>query len=281
MKKILTILAALALIPALLGCSINITIGHHGSGDAPSGTVEYVPDNGYTAGGTKVLQRDGFRSIDIEWINGSVTIEMYDEEHVGIEEALADGGAVSTPLEWRVHEGTLDIRSQPRLVDLMEEKHLTVRLPRSIVLHELDIETVSADVTAVLPEDDILELDEFDVSTVSGTVTADDVRAAEVSISSTSGALNGSVSAQELDVSTVSGTVEVTLMTLPVEVDVESTSGNVTLHIPGAVMPTAPLAVSFTGTSGKLVCDAAHTLVRDGSWEFKTVSGNVSILEAS
>ena len=39
-----------------------------------------------------MVQLNGFRSIDIVWISGSVTVELYDGEGIELKEAMADGG---------------------------------------------------------------------------------------------------------------------------------------------------------------------------------------------
>lgn len=129
-------------------------------------------------------------------------------------------------------DSTLDIVSQPKLLSVSEEKHLTVKLPRSMVLHELDVETVSAAVSVDLTDEDTLTLNELDVTSVSGTVYVNAANAGEISLSTTSGAISGSVRTQNLEADSVSGSVELTLDVLPTELDMETSSGPVTLTLP-------------------------------------------------
>lgn len=277
MKKLIALLLVLGGLLALVACSFPVRYEDGGDGGKDENPV-VQPDNGYTLGSTDVVQLNGFRSIDIVWISGSVTVELYDGEGIELKEALADGGAVSVPMEWRVDEddGTLDIVSQPKLLSVSEEKHLTVKLPRSMVLHELDVETVSAAVSVDLTDEDTLTLNDLDVTSVSGAVYVNAANAGEISLSTTSGAISGSVRTQNLEADSVSGSVELTLDVLPTELDMETSSGPVTLTLPAG--DTAPsLFVEFRTTSGQFASDVPVTHMKDAPWELQTVSGSVTI----
>ena len=277
MKKLIALLLVLGGLLALVACGFPVRYKDGGDGGKDENPV-VQPDNGYTLGSTDVVQLNGFRSIDIEWISGSVTVELYDGEGIELKEALADGGAVSVPMEWRVDEddSTLDILSQPKLLSVSEEKHLTVKLPRSMVLHELDVETVSAAVSVDLTDEDTLTLNELDVTSISGTVYVNAANAGEISLSTTSGAISGSVRTQNLEADSISGSVELTLDVLPTELDMETSSGPVTLTLPAG--NTAPsLFVEFRTTSGQFTSDVPVTHMKDAPWELKTVSGDVTI----
>ena len=277
MKKLIALLLVLGGLLTLVACGFPVRY-KPGSDGGKDETPVVQPDSGYTLGGTDVVQLNGFRSIDIEWISGSVTVELYDGEGIELKESLADGGAVSVPMEWRVDEddSTLDILSQPKLLSVSEEKHLTVKLPRSMILHELDVETVSAAVSVDLTDEDTLTLDELDITSVSGTVHVNATNAGEISLSTTSGTISGSVRTQNLEADSISGSVELTLDVLPTELDMETTSGPITLTIPAG--DTAPsLFVEFRTTSGKFSSDVPVTHLKDALWELKTVSGDVTI----
>lgn len=277
MKKLIALLLVLGGLLALAACSFPVRYEDGGDGGKDENPI-VQPDNGYTLGSTDVVQLNGFRSIDIVWISGSVTVELYDGEGIELKETLADGGAVSVPMEWRVDEddSTLDIVSQPKLLSVSEEKHLTVKLPRSMVLHELDVETVSAAVSVDLTDEDTLTLNELDVTSVSGTVFVNAANAGEISLSTTSGAISGSVRTQNLEADSVSGSVELTLDVLPTELDMETSSGPVTLTLPAG--DTAPsLFVEFRTTSGQFASDVPVTHMKDAPWELQTVNGSVTI----
>ena len=159
---------------------------------------------------------------------------------------------------------------------MSEEKYLTIKLPRSMVLHELDIDTVSAAVSVDLTDEDTLTLDELDVTSVSGAVSVNAANAASISLSTTSGVISGSVRTQELEADSVSGGVDLTLDVLPTELDIETSSGPVTLTIPSGTAVSS-LPVELRTTSGQFSSDIPVTHTKDAPWEFQTVSGDVTI----
>ena len=273
------------LIPGLvlLLCAMAVLAGcgqQHTNGTQTDSQAGYTPDTGYTAGATTVTQLNGFRSIDIEWVNGQVNVELYDGEGIELTDTLTDGSAVTQPMQWRMDEddSTLDIRSQPKLVSLNEEKILTVRLPRNIVLYELDIDAVSASVSVALTDEDTLSLSELDVTSVSGAINVYAANAGEISLSTTSSDISGSVRTQQLEADSVSGSIDLTLDTTPAEVEAETTSGNITLRLRSHDTLPSPLPVEFKTTSGKLSGDVTFTTVKDAAWKLQTVSGNADLL---
>ena len=275
MKKGIALLLALVTALALTACG-QTKPNDDAAVDAPDQQTE--PDAGYTAGSGEIVQVDGFREIDIQWVAGKVVVERYDGKVTELSETQMDGSPVSLKMEWRLNEdaGKLEIRSQPVQANTDEEKLLTVRLPKDAVLYELDIGTVSADVDV---QASFAQLTELEITTVSGSVTAADVTADEVSLSSTSGALSGVYQARELDVDTVSGDMTLTLPNVPQELDAETTSGNVALTL--TAQPTVPVALRFQTVSGVFQSDIESTANAANVWEFQTVSGNVSVSAAA
>ncbi len=271
-KKGIALLLALVMALALAACTQTPPPSRTDGEDS----VE--PDEGYSAGNVDIVQLNGFRSINIDWTSGFVTVELYDGQGIELSETMMDDGDVSLKMEWRVNEddSTLDIRSQPQLLSVSEEKHLMLKLPRSMVLHELDIDTVSAAVSVDLTDEDTLTLDELDVTSVSGAVSVNAANAASISLSTTSGAISGSVRTQELETDSVSGNVDLTLDILPTELDIETSSGPVTLAIPTG-KTTSVLSVELRTTSGQFSSDVPVTHTKDAPWEFQTVSGDVTI----
>ena len=274
MRKTLWSALALVMVLTLAGCGEQ---SHTDGSGTDSAT--YTPDAGYTLGNTDVVQLNGFRAIDIEWVSGQVNVELYDGEGIQLSETLADGSDVNLPMEWQVNEdkGVLDICSQPQLMSATEEKILTVQLPRSMVLYELGIETVSAGVSVDLTDEDTLSLSELDVTSVSGAVSVYAANAGEIALSTTSGAIEGSVRTQKLETDSVSGGIDLTLDTLPTELDAETTDGNIVMQLRDLSTLPSPLPVEFKTTSGKLSSDVTLTTVQDAAWEFQTVSGNVNL----
>lgn len=275
MRKTLWSALALAAILILAGCGEQ---SHTDGSGTDSAT--YTPDAGYTLGNTDVVQLNGFRAIDIEWVSGQVNVELYDGEGIQLSETMMDGSDAALKMEWQVNEdkGTLDIRSQPQLMSATEEKRLVVRLPRSLVLHELDIKTVSAGVSVDLTDEDTLTLQELDVTSVSGEISVYAANAGEISLSTTSGSISGSVRTQKLEADSVSGSIDLALDIMPTELEAETSSGSIVMQLCDLSTLPSPLPVEFKTTSGKLSSDVTFTTVEDAAWEFQTVSGNVKLL---
>ena len=221
MKKGMACLLALVMALALTACTRTAQPQNGGDAAPTDPTVPAEPDAGYNTGAGEVVQIKGFRSINIEWVSGAVNVELYDGEGIQLSETMLDGGDVALKMEWRVDEddNTLDIRSQPLTVSASQKKQLTVKLPRSTVLHELNIDAVSADVSVDLTEEDTLTLTELDVSSVSGTVSVHAANAGEISLETTSGAITGSVRTDKLEADSVSGSIDLALETQPKELE--------------------------------------------------------------
>ena len=266
--------ALLCAMAVLSGC------GHPQAQQTQNGGQDGAQDAGYNAGNGDVVQLNGFREIDIEWISGQVDVVLYDGEGIELSETLMDGSAVSLKMEWQVNEdeGTLDIRSQPQLMSATEEKYLVVKLPRSLVLHGLDIETVSAGVLVDLTDRDTLTLQELDVTSVSGAISVYAANAGEISLSTTSGSVGGSVRTEKLEAESGSGSINLMLDTTPTEVEAENGSGSVVLRLRDRSSVPSPLPVTFRTVSGKLSGNVDFQTTEHALWEFETGSGNVELL---
>ena len=275
MRKTLWTALALVMVLTLAGCGEQ-----HRTDNGGTDSATYTPDAGYTLGNTDVVQLNGFRAIDIEWVSGQVNVELYDGEGIQLSETMMDGSDAALKMEWQVNEdkGTLDIRSQPQLMSATEEKRLVVRLPRSLVLHGLDIKTVSAGVSVDLTDEDTLTLQELDVTSVSGEISVYAANAGEISLSTTSGSISGSVRTQKLEADSVSGSIDLALDIMPTDLEAETSSGSIVMQLCDLSTLPSPLPVEFKTTSGKLSSDVTFTTVEDAAWEFQTVSGNVELL---
>lgn len=275
MRKTLWSALALVMVLTLAGCGEQ-----HRTDNGGTDSATYTPDAGYTLGNTDVVQLNGFRAIDIEWVSGQVNVELYDGEGIQLSETMMDGSDAALKMEWQVNEdkGTLDIRSQPQLMSATEEKRLVVRLPRSLVLHGLNIKTVSAGVSVDLTDEDTLTLQELDVTSVSGEISVYAANAGEISLSTTSGSISGSVRTQKLEADSVSGSIDLALDIMPTELEAETSNGSIVMQLCDLSTLPSPLPVEFKTTSGKLSSDVTFTAVEDAAWEFQTVSGNVELL---
>ena len=115
------------------------------------------------------------------------------------------------------------------------------------------------------------------MTSVSGAISVYAANAGEIALSTTSGAIEGSVRTQKLEADSVSGGIDLTLDTLPAELDAETTDGNIVMQLRDLSTLPSPLPVEFKTTSGTLSSDVTLTTVKDAAWEFQTVSGNVNL----
>ena len=255
-------------------------------------------------------------NLDISWLGGSVDIQPDDTaDAITLVEQSERPLAENEIMTLRVDSGTLRIGFMEK-THFDGEKYLTVRVPASMVesgqLEEIDVEAASALVNVACGA-----AQEIDVSTMSGGVSIN-AESAELSVETTSGYVNisggywrkadistvsGAVdftgTAKDLSLSTTSGTVtadadfykldfaavsgDLTLtMQRSAEVDAETTSGSVTIHLPPSAYG---FTLDFDSVSGKPEI-AFNANGGDGHWTYgdkastltvDTVSGNLTL----
>ena len=261
-------------------------------------TFTYAGSDRYTAGGAEI-SADGLEKREIDWLAGSVTVELWDGDTVSISEQGADMEE-ARQLHWLLDGKTLYVRycAAGQFRDL-PAKDLLVRLPRDTRLEKLTVSGTSADagiegiaVGQLKFDSTSGDLDvQADCETLSADTTSGGVRftgtAEQVEFDSTSGGLDiiGTV-LKELSVSTVSGTANLELDATPEEISFDSTSGSANLTLPGERSFEAELDT----VSGSFRCDYPTTTKGKGTWvydagnrkspaelDFDTVSGSVNI----
>lgn len=179
----------------------------------------------YNIGGASLEQT--VRDIEVDWSAGEVNIEYYDGTAIEFSETANRTLSDSTSLCYYTQGDTLHIRfmtGEKHFWDNLS-KTLTLRLPRSLVLDDLDVETASADVKA-----DALYAREVDIETSSGTVQ---VKADGITGSFSAQSASGAVTAEltglrEIDIETSSGSIQLTAPGTLDKADLETTSGSIT-----------------------------------------------------
>lgn len=254
--------------------------------------------------------------LDISWLGGSVDIQPDDTVDVI---TLVDQS--ERPLAEN-EKMTLSVDSGTLRVGFMEKKHfdgekyLTVRVPASMVesgqLEEIDVEAMSALVNVACgaaQEIDVSTMsggvcigadceklsvettsgyvnisggywNEADITTVSGAVDFTGT-ARDLSFETTSGTVTADAGFYQLDFSAVSGSLNLT-MQRAAEVDAETVSGGVTIHMPPS---SYGFALDFESVSGTPEI-AFNANGGDGHWTYgdkasalniDTVSGNLNL----
>lgn len=280
-------------------------------------TKEYKDlKNPYSADGIYSIQADNLKELTIDWIGGSVIVELTDNDILQIRETSSTTISEKYALRYGVSGGKLRIQAcQKNFIGKLPKKDLVVSLPRSLsdALHECKIDTVSASIAA-----EGLRLDELEINTVSGKVELSGMIAEEAGIDTVSGPVylldsqtkslridsvsgkikvNGdakkiktsSVSGpiecnldgcKEIRANSVSGEVALILTKTPKTLKVDTTSGEVRIALPSD----ASCAIHMDTMSGKLYLNdeavgAKQLTLGEGTAEFDidTMSGNVFI----
>lgn len=273
--------------------------------------------NSYSADGVYTVSMKDLKELNIDWISGSVTVELTDGEAVRFVETAEKAIQEKDALRFGESNGTLRIQAcRKGYIGKLPEKHLTVYLPRSLAngLSELEIDTVSAAVSA-----GDLKLSELEIDTVSGQVKLTKLDAEEVQVDSVSGAVSvldcaldslridtvsgkttvsgsvqtlkastvsGSVTLDPLTcgrikVNTMSGAITMTLTQTPRELQVDTTSGKTQIALP----TDAACSIQLDSMSGKLylngevVSTRQITLGEGGpSFDIDSMSGSVYVI---
>lgn len=106
----------------------------------------YEDDWQYTPGAT-TLEGVQVWEMEINWLDGAVTVEPYEGDAIVLEETGA-GSQLEDQLHWKLEEGELTVEygASKRLSMGGDGKQLRVLVPQDLVLGELVIDTVSATV---------------------------------------------------------------------------------------------------------------------------------------
>jgi len=286
-----------------------------------SGSYLSYDDSRYKVVSKAVVETANLDSIEIDWLSGSVEVVMHDGDSVEFEEFSAQEVLPDHQMRFAVEEGILKIRfarSGIRLISPLNSfgKTLILRIPRSLALEKLSVNTVSARV-----EDTGAGANKYSIKTVSGAVTISDVDAGNMNLNTTSGRISVSsasavtisagstsgrvdlsgVAAQEIGIDTVSGRIEVggefeglsigttsgsvdvNSREMPQRISISSVSGSITLRLP----ENDGFEISYSSISGSFNCDfdvkhSNRTATHKGGGSnirLKTVSGSMRVRE--
>lgn len=253
-KLLLPLIFACIFSLSLCGCGLNANT--------------YADAASYTAGDGQIAQDwASVTEIDIKWIAGDVRVAYADTDEIAFSETAGQALSDEETMRWWKDGRTLKIHfaKSGYRTDNVPQKSLLVTLPKAAKLNELEIESVSADVSVA--EIAVVNLD---VETVSGDV-----------------ALSAAISGKA-DIATVSGELAATLRTLPVEFDIDTVSGDSVLSLPAEAAFTAELET----VSGNFFCEFSEPVktgkkytvnqtgtMTPGRIDAETVSGSLEILK--
>lgn len=217
------------------------------------------------------------REIEVDWLGGSVMVVLTDDNSLSFAEMAYQDVPEEQRLSYALDGDTLkiDFCRSGHLLSSSPEKQLVLSIPRSLTLEKFEADTTAAAVNVTG-----LHTQTVDISTVSGGVDLA-AEAYEIDISTTGGCAAVDADFYQLDFSAVSGSLTLT-MQRAAEVDAETVSGGVTIHLPPSsygfaldfetVSGTPEIAFDANGGDGHWTYgDKASTLTVD------TVSGNLSL----
>lgn len=217
------------------------------------------------------------REIEVDWLGGSVMVVLTDDDRLSFAEMAYQDMPEEQRLSYALDGDTLkiDFCRSGHLLSSSPEKQLVLSIPRGLTLEKFEADTTAAAVNVTG-----LHTQTVDISTVSGGVDLA-AEAYEIDISTTGGCAAVDADFYQLDFSTVSGSLTLT-MQRAAEVDAETVSGGVTIHLPPS---SYGFALDFETVSGtpEIAFDANGG---DGHWTYgdkastlniDTVSGNLSL----
>lgn len=249
--------------------------------DASSATYTFCTQAGDSATGyvseTFSVEPARVREIEVDWLGGSVMVILTDDDSLSFAEMAYQDVPEEQRLSYALDGDTLkiDFCRSGHLLSSSPEKQLVLSIPRSLTLEKFEADTTAAAVNVTG-----LHTQTVDISTVSGGVDLA-AEAYEIDISTTGGCAAVNADFYQLDFSAVSGSLTLT-MQRAAEVDAETTSGGVTIHLPPSsygfaldfetVSGTPEIAFDANGGDGHWTYgDKASTLTVD------TASGNLSL----
>lgn len=248
--------------------------------DASSATYTFCTQAADAAGyvsETFSVEPARVREIEVDWLGGSVMVVLTDDDSLSFAEMAYQDVPEEQRLSYALDGDTLkiDFCRSGHLLSSSPEKQLVLSIPRSLTLEKFEADTTAAAVNVTG-----LHTQTVDISTVSGGVDLA-AEAYEIDISTTGGCAAVDADFYQLDFSAVSGSLTLT-MQRAAEVDAETVSGGVTIHLPPSsygfaldfetVSGTPEIAFDANGGDGHWTYgDKASTLTVD------TVSGNLSL----
>lgn len=270
--------------------------------------------NAYSASGVYSEKAAELKELTIDWVSGSVVVELTDEASIRFEETAARPISERDALRYSINGGKLRIQAcKKNHIGKLPLKNLVVYLPRSLAndLKECEFDLVSASLYL-----DGISMHELEVNTVSGKIEASNLTAMKAEVETVSGdtvirdcffdslrmdTVSGLMSVQgkiqKVKASSVSGSLQLFLEESK-EIRTNTMSGNVTLEFSKApqklrvdtasgltsiTLPQEPsCAIRLDSLSGRLLLNMEEVpskkiILGDGEAEFDidSVSGDV------
>ena len=153
---------------------LGVLNGLVGKGEWNLGWTNYRYDDSAYRTGEGTIPAPAVESIDLDWIDGSVTVVICQDAYISVSESAPAELTEKTQLHWFVSEDgkTLSIKYRGSSsffgTNKDKEKDLILRIPEKLIdqLKTLNINAVSSNVTV-----SNIIIDNIDIKTTSGNVT--------------------------------------------------------------------------------------------------------------
>ena len=242
----------------------------------------YNKTDGGTISSEGSVNADEIRSIEVEWVGGSITVQTADTDTITFSETGAE--KEEDTMVWKQTGDGLKIQFQnPKShfgisfgFEASLNKDLLITVPKNWTAREFNIESVSADIKTAG-----LTATNFELDNVSGTCELEDCDFGELDVNTVSGKIDLNGTVQDVSLEAVSANCTLSLSSGAKQIDMESVSGDLTVYLPAEQGFTA----SIHGIGVDLSTDFPTTVSKDmhihgdGSCKIEAegVSGNVSI----
>lgn len=238
---------------------------HFGS----STNYTYSDSSSYQSG-TTALDADKIQNLNIDWIDGSVTLEVGSDDTISLSETCSTDLDEKQNLRYLIKNGTLYIKyCAPMALAKTLDKKLIITLPQSLAssLKDISVDCTSADLNIQTLTAESLTLD-----STSGKIETTNTTLTQVKVDSTSGNADLSGSFGKVDFDSTSGDLTVKSITNLSSLSADCTSGNITLNLPEDNGFTS----SYDTISGDFDCDFPVT-TNDSTSVYGDGSGKFSV----
>lgn len=234
--------------------------------------------------GTERFSADEVRTIDLDWISGTVKLQSGSTDQITLEERCGKALKDEQKLCWKLENGTLSIRFCSALQTQMPDKELVLTVPAGWTAESVSVGVTSGDaelralqvektlaLSATSGEISLTASDcrELRLSATSGALAAQDCRCDTLEAATTSGSIAVRCEAKEIRLESTSGSIRCEAVPAGCGVSIDATSGSVRLSL---LDTSDDQHIEVETTSGDVYLDAPGAIDLD----YDTASGDMS-----
>ncbi len=180
-------------------------------------------ETGYTIGSANISENIDVKEIEVEWVNGNVTVKHGDSFSI---KEIGNNITEDLTMRTKVIGDTLHIKyMKSGSISVKNfKKELEITLPSNFPIEELEIDVINGDITL-----SVLALKEIDLEATTGNITLTNVSANDISLKTVTGNIQAiQTTSDEFEADTTTGNVTITTLTTR-KFDTDITTGNLTV----------------------------------------------------